>query len=172
MAHLLRVQRSVVDFFLATLLTVGAFAFAGCVAQSSLSDDDRQSITVTLERQRDAWNAGNLEGYMDGYSRSPQLVFTSGGRIRRGWEQTLQRYQKAYANREQMGQLSFTDVEIVGLSASSAVVLGHWQLRETPKSGAGIFSLVVVKEPSGWKIIHDHSSKRAKSKPDDETKRQ
>jgi hypothetical protein len=46
---------------------------------------DRAAITAVLGRQMEAWNRGDLVGYMDGYARTPKLIFTSGGSIRRGW---------------------------------------------------------------------------------------
>ena len=40
------------------------------------------------------------------------LRFASGDTVQRGWQQTLERYQKHYDTREKMGTLSFQDLEI------------------------------------------------------------
>ncbi len=75
-----------------------------CAHQRAFTPDDRRQIEAVLEQQRQAWNRGDLPGYMAGYARSEQLVFTSGAKIRRGWEATLAAYQKRYgADRARYG---------------------------------------------------------------------
>src|SRR5688572_32234384 len=36
------------------------------------------AIRTVLNEQRDAWNRGSIDGYMDGYDRSTETVFISG----------------------------------------------------------------------------------------------
>lgn len=96
---------------------------------------------------------------MDGYHRRPDVVFTSGGNIRRGWEATLAAYRTRYVEGDaKMGTLSFSDLEVQPLGAEAAVVLGHWALRDTPQAGHGVFSLVFTESDDRWAILHDHSS--------------
>jgi ketosteroid isomerase-like protein len=124
-----------------------------------LNPAERREIEAVIEQQRLAWNRGDLVGYMDGYARTPGLVFTSGGKIRRGWDETLAAYQKRYGgDRQRMGQLAFEILDVQAVGAGAAVVLGRWRLRETPESGSGVFSLVVEQQRSGWRIVHDHTS--------------
>ena len=54
-----------------------ALFLAACAAR--FSGADRAAVTAVIEQQRAAWNRGDLAGYMDGYARTPELVFTSGG---------------------------------------------------------------------------------------------
>jgi beta-aspartyl-peptidase (threonine type) len=122
-------------------------------------------VVAVLERQRDAWNRGDLEGYMDGYLRSPDLVFTSGGGVRRGWDETLARYRARYgAAPGAMGRLGFEILDVRPLGAApaaaptAAVVLGRWELTGTPEAGGGVFTVVMERTPSGWRIVHDHTS--------------
>jgi ketosteroid isomerase-like protein len=96
-----------------------------CAASKRLNPAERREIEAVFERQRLAWNRGDLAGYMDGYARTPALTFTSGGKIRRGWDETLAAYQKRYGgDRAGMGQLSFDLVDVTGVGAGAAVVLG------------------------------------------------
>jgi ketosteroid isomerase-like protein len=113
-----------------------------------------------LERQRLAWNRGDLAAYMDGYAKSPDLVFTSAGQVRRGWQATLQRYKSRYGgDRAGMGQLAFAILGVQPLGADGAVVLGRWRLTGTPNAGGGVFSVVLERRPEGWRIVHDHTSR-------------
>jgi beta-aspartyl-peptidase (threonine type) len=142
----------------ATAVVFAVTTLTACRAHE-LSPADREAIHAVLERQRDAWNAGDVDRFMDGYQRSAEIVFTSGGKIRRGYEATLAAYRDRYADRGAMGYLEFRDVEIQDLGGDAAVVLGHFEVTESPEANAGVFSLVFVHGDSGWRIVHDHSSR-------------
>lgn len=120
----------------------------------------QREIQETLARQDVAWNAGDIEGFMESYWRSPDLTFSSGGRVTRGWEQTLDGYRNRYPDRAAMGRLGFTDLEVTPLSKTTALVLGRWHLDRTDPVG-GVFTLVLRKEGGRWVIIHDHTSREA-----------
>src|SRR5262249_31585882 len=74
---------------------------AGCASTpphvGHFEASDRVAIQAVLDSQIAAWNHGDLPGYMDGYARIPGLIFTSGGDIRRGWQEALDHYQARYA---------------------------------------------------------------------------
>jgi ketosteroid isomerase-like protein len=141
-------------------------AGAGCASNKRLNPAERREIEAVFERQRLAWNRGDLAGYMDGYARTTALTFTSGGKIRRGWDETLAAYQKRYGgDRAGMGQLTFEILDVTGVGAGAAVVLGRWRLTETPQAGSGVFSVVLEQGPEGWRIVHDHTSSDAKAAP-------
>ena len=135
------------------------FAQAASSAQSNKRDPTSEAaIRAVLDAQRDAWNRGDIEGYMDGYDRSPDTVFVSGDRINRGWQMVLDRYKKSYDSREKMGVLTFSDVEITMLSKDAAGVLGRWRLKRANDEPHGTFTLLFRKTKAGWKIVHDHTS--------------
>lgn len=134
---------------------------------------DRAAIVDVLRAQQDAWNRGDLEGFLRGYDPGPELVFTSGGQIRRGFAETRARYQARYGGDGQrtMGHLEFEILEVRLLGADGAVVLGRWHLSfpearadastaDTAASG-GVFSLAFLRSPAGWRIVHDHTSTSA-----------
>ena len=118
----------------------------------------KAAIRAVLEGQAAAWNRGDIEGYMDGYDRSPDTVFVSGDHINRGWQTVLDRYKKNYDSREKMGFLTFSDIEINILGKEAAVVLGRWHLKRANDEPHGMFTLLFRKTKSGWKIVHDHTS--------------
>lgn len=115
-------------------------------------------IEAVLSHQAEAWNSGNLSGYMEGYWKSDSLLFTSGGTLRRGWQSTFEKYRRTYSSRQKMGRLSFSQLEVRLLSDSSAWVFGAWELARTSDHPAGLFTLLLKKFPAGWRIIHDHTS--------------
>jgi len=148
---------------------LGPLADLACAHTGGFGGDDRTAIVAVLRAQQDAWNRGDLEGFLRGYEPSPDLLFTSGGKVRRGFAATRARYRSRYlgstaastaesrtANR--MGQLEFEVQDIRGLGRDGAIVLGHWRLTSTPEAGEGVFSLAFLRTPAGWRIVHDHTS--------------
>ena len=143
------------------LFGLALLLLAAC-GERTLSQGDRASITAVLDQQRDAWNRGDLDAFMDGYQRSNDLLFASGGKVQRGWQQTLDRYRARYGSQPgDMGTLAFSEIEITDLGGSAALVLGRYTLTETPKAGTGIFTLIFSRTPAGWRIIADHTSAEA-----------
>jgi ketosteroid isomerase-like protein len=117
-------------------------------------------IRALLDAQVTAWNAGKLEEFMDGYWRSPELSFFSGGRKLSGWDATIERYRKTYqAEGREMGKLVFSDLDIQQLGPNAAVVRGRWELTMSDgKKPGGLYTLIFRRFKKGWKIVHDHTS--------------
>jgi uncharacterized protein (TIGR02246 family) len=141
------------------LLVLLIAACASSPAVRRFAPMDRTAVTDVLDRQAKAWNAGDLAGYMDGYAKIDGLIFTSGGKVRTGWQDAFDHYQKKYATAPKaMGHLEFAVTQVQPLGADGAVVLGLWKLTESEHPGEGVFSLVFERRPEGWRIIHDHTS--------------
>jgi len=138
---------------------VVCFLVAAILGSTSLSAQSPQSeISAVLKMQQDAWNRGDIDTFMNGYSRSEDTVFVSGDEVTRGWQKVLDRYKKKYSDRAKMGTLTFSDLEITPLSNDSAVVLGSWELKRASDKPHGRFTLIFRLFPEGWKIVHDHTS--------------
>ncbi len=125
---------------------------------------DRAAITKILDTQQKAWNQGDVDAFLEGYWRSPELTFSGSSGIARGWDDVLARYKKNYPDRAAMGQLDFSNLEFRFLGADAALVLGHWHLTRAQGDVGGVFSLVWQRFPEGWRIIHDHTSAVAETK--------
>jgi ketosteroid isomerase-like protein len=97
---------------------------------------------------------------MQGYEDSPATTFI-GKSLEHGYAMILARYKKAYPNKEAMGMLDFSAIEVRSLGPGYAVVTGKFHLTRSPSGGgdaSGVFSLVWEKTPQGWKTILDHTS--------------
>jgi len=122
------------------------------------SQNATAQIRSVLRAQQDAWNRGDIDGFMNGYGRSASTVFVSEDTIRRGWETVRERYRKKYSDRAKMGTLAFSDLEIMLLSPDAGVVLGRWSLKRVNDQPHGRFTLIFKRLPEGWRIVHDHTS--------------
>lgn len=138
-----------------------ALLLAGCVHTNvhthanSGTYDDALEIRNVLDTQVEAWNAGNIDAFMAGYWKNEQLRFGSGGTIERGWQATLERYQRNYSSREAMGSLSFDDLDVQVFSNEAAVVHGRWKLKRAADTPGGLFTLVFRDFGDGWVIVSD-----------------
>jgi len=116
------------------------------------------AVRAVLEAQSDAWNRGDVDGFMDGYARSPDITFVSGDSFTRGWQTVHDRYKKNYDSREKMGTLTFSDLEPTVLSPDAVMVRGRWHLQRAKDEPHGRFTLIFRHTKAGWRIVHDHTS--------------
>ena len=143
----------------ATIFSLAVLLLGTALGQPHESAE-ASAIRQVLTDQAAAWNRSDLESFMRGYARSPELTFYSGGTITAGWEKTLERYRTRYQTQgRQMGKLIFSELEIHVLAPDAAWVGGRWRLEMTDGTHpGGLFTLVFRKLPEGWRIIHDHTS--------------
>jgi ketosteroid isomerase-like protein len=147
---------------LAALLLVAIFP-SSISAQRAAGTNKRsdriiRAVRTVLDAQVEAWNRGDIEGYMAGYRRSEETVFVSGDSLTRGWQTVLARYKKNYDSREKMGTLTFSDLEITPIGSDAAIAVGRWHLQRAKDEPHGRFTLIFRKTRQGWRIVHDHTS--------------
>jgi ketosteroid isomerase-like protein len=131
---------------------------AGCATFQP--EPEKAQILKVLTDQADAWNRGDLEGFLAGYRRSDEIVFAGGGDVHRGFDAMAARYRKAYGSREKMGTLAFSNLAFESIESDRAVVTGSWDLQRAGDKPGGVFTLILRKYPEGWRIVHDHTSSR------------
>ncbi|MCA1556970.1 MAG: nuclear transport factor 2 family protein [Acidobacteria bacterium] len=129
-------------------------------APKTMRRDERlmREVRAVLDAQVEAWNRGDIEGFMSGYAQSPDTIFVSGDSVTRGWQTVLDRYKRGYDTREKMGTLTFSELEIKPLAKDMAVVVGRWALKRAGDEPKGRFTLILRRTRAGWRIIHDHTS--------------
>ena len=118
-------------------------------------------IRTLLKNSEAAWNRGDLAAFASDYEDSPETTFIGREITRGGTQAILERYRRNYPNREAMGRLAFSEIEIRTLAPDVALATGKYELKRTVAAGgdtSGRFTLVLRKSAAGWKIIHDHSS--------------
>ena len=115
-------------------------------------------IFKTLTKQAEAWNKGDLKGFMDTYWHSDSLMFVGKNGVTYGWEATLKQYQKSYPDTASMGHLHFVPVQLKRLSVLYYSLTGKWHLTRTIGDLEGHFTLLLKKVKNRWLIVLDHSS--------------
>jgi len=117
-----------------------------------------ESIHQVMNLQANAWNNGDIEGYMQGYWNSDSLIFTGGKTKTTGWLQATKRYKKSYPSKAAMGVLAFSQLETSLISDLTAFTTGAWVVKTDSTLSEGRFTLVWKKMHNQWLIIADHSS--------------
>ncbi len=147
-----------------TLVAAVALVAMPALAQKQSVDSTgyaavNSAVRAVMDAQVTAWNHHDLEGFMAGYWKSPELTFFSGTTETQGWEPTLERYRRSYqAEGHDMGTLSFSDLKVEELGTDAAFVRGKFQLAMPDgKQPHGVFTLIFRKFPEGWRIVHDHT---------------
>lgn len=119
---------------------------------------DEKQIRSILEKQRQAWNSGNIETFMEAYWKSDSLMFIGKSGVTYGWQNTLDNYKKGYPDTAAMGHLDFDIIQVKRLSVLYYFVLGKWHLTRSIGNVGGHFTLILRKVNGKWVIISDHSS--------------
>jgi uncharacterized protein (TIGR02246 family) len=121
------------------------------------------AIRQLLDQQAADWNRGDVEAFMKAYEDSPTTTFV-GQKVEYGYGAILERYRKLYSTQSAMGKLTFSHLAIRVLDSNYATATGNFHLERTAAGGGnadGIFSLLLKNDPTGWKIILDHSNRVA-----------
>ena len=154
-------NRNLFSSFYKINMTKSIFTLLFCFIVSFASAqtaNDKKAILNVLERQRQAWNKGDVETFMEGYVKSDSLLFVGKSGPTYGWQQTLDNYKKTYKGKEGMGILTFGIKKIEFLNNDVAFVLGSWHLKREKDEPQGYYTLLFKKIKGAWKIIVDHSS--------------
>ncbi len=138
--------------------TIILFIFFSCSVKPTVynnTDSPRKSIRNTMRIQEEAWNRGDLEGFMQGYWKSDSLKFVGSSGISYGWKRTLNNYKKSYPNKEIMGKLHF-DIDLIEkLSKDIYYLIGRYTLTRKQDMPSGYFNLIWKKINGKWYIVTD-----------------
>src|SRR5207244_4271136 len=139
-------MKHILNLLLGIAVSLAYFMPTSIAAQTRKPESRIEAaIRAVLEAEAAAWNRGDIEGYMDGYDRSPKTEFVGGDTITRGWQTVLDRYKQRYNTREKMGMLTFSDLEFTALRKDAMLVLGRWRLKRANDERHGTFTLLFRK---------------------------
>jgi uncharacterized protein (TIGR02246 family) len=140
-------QRTIL-FFLITIF----------LSSSCLAEDLKEEISQVLKKQNEAWNKGDLDGYVRPYDDSGDFVFVS-STIIRSPQKLKERYELRYkAGEADFGEISVSELEVQELAPGLARAWGRWKVAFERTQITGLFTLILQKKAGQWRIIHDHSN--------------
>lgn len=114
------------------------------------------AIKKVLDIQQQCWNNGDIDGFMEGYWNSKELIFTSlNHKPEYGWKNTLERYRNSYPNKKSMGEFKYEILDLKLTSSSTSTVKGKWELIRENDNPNGLFWLDINKFEKDWLITKD-----------------
>jgi hypothetical protein len=99
-----------------------------------------------MSNSADAWNRGDLPAFASYYEDSAQTTFMGREMGRGGMQAILERRRKSYPNRDAMGTLTFSEIEMRPLAAGPVLVTGKYELKRTAPAG-GLGTLYLDRAP-------------------------
>ena len=102
---------------------------------------DEQKILSILDKQTQAWNRGDFDGFMKGYLESDSLMYIGKSGVTYGFTATLNSYKRNYAGSDKMGQLRFDILHLKRLGKKHYLVVGKWFLKRNAGDVGGHYTL-------------------------------
>jgi len=139
----------------------------GGVSSSTASPDysaDVQLITDQIARQYQSWKAGDIEGYMAAFWKSPLLVYIIDSDVLFGWTNAYDIIRRDFPAGHDVGNPVLERLQVNSVTADTAVSVEWWTVHFKAVDVHGNTSSTWNKFPEGWRIIECHTSSSEFSK--------
>jgi ketosteroid isomerase-like protein len=135
-----------------------AIGLASREVQRSVADT--QQVYGILLKMLDRWNAHDIEGYMEVYCKSPELLVVVDAEQFNGWQQLHDSYINGYLDRIAMGFIQPKRIQIKLLKPDLALALTWWSVTfpSSKQEMTGNSTMNLQKFDDGWKIVASHTS--------------
>lgn len=132
----------------------------GSPVPANQRDAAAKEIVSMMNASAQAWNRGDLDGFVSYYEPDMTTTFIGRTGIVRGRAAIRAVYAPRFAPGGVRDSLSFENVNIDVLAPGLANVIAWYRLtRGDSTTGHGPTSLVMRRDGDGtWRIVHDHSS--------------
>ena len=118
------------------------------------------SAEQAFAAMRTAWNRGDLEGSLDGYWDSPDLVWVNGAGISHGFAEFAEGMRADFAEApEAMGEFTAEILDSRRIAEDSAITVARWSIsRDGEELMGGVSTMLWRRFGEEWKIILEHAS--------------
>jgi uncharacterized protein (TIGR02246 family) len=138
----------------------GGWLFDSLATTPSATTPDAQQVYVLLLKMLDRWNAHDIEGHLEVYWKSPELLVVVDSEQFNGWQQLHSSYINGYPDRNSMGYISPARIQVKLLKPDLALALTWWSITfpNSKQKVVGNTTMNLQKFDDGWKIVAAHSS--------------
>lgn len=156
--------RRLVSIALAGVCCAALLVPTPAVSQNSdpLFTASREQLDVVkiILAQQNAWNKGDLDGYLSHYKDAPDTQAVLANLVR-GVDNIRAAYRQNFPNKDAMGEIEDTDIDVRTMGDNYALATGKYHLNRSKKSGGsidGTFMELFEKTPNGWQVIFSQST--------------
>jgi ketosteroid isomerase-like protein len=117
-------------------------------------------VTKVILAQQAAWNTGDLDRYVSFYKDAPDTEAILAGPTM-GLAAIRNAYHINFPNRDAMGAIENSEVNVRSLGDNFALATGKYHLQRSKKGGGdafGTFTQVFEKTSAGWQIIFSENT--------------
>jgi len=134
--------------------------FDSLASISAATKSDGQQVYEVLLNMLDRWNAHDIEGHLEAYWKSPELLVVVDSEQFNGWQQLHDSYINGYPDRSSMGFISPARIQVKLLKPDLALALTWWSISfpSSKQKVVGNTTMNLQKFDDGWKIVAAHSS--------------
>jgi uncharacterized protein (TIGR02246 family) len=113
-----------------------------------------------LLKMLDRWNAHDIEGHLEAYWKSSELLVVIDSEQFNGWQQLHDSYVNGYPGATAMGFVEPTRIQVRLLKPDLALALTWWTINfpSSHQKVIGNTTMNLQKFDDGWKIVASHSS--------------
>lgn len=141
------------------LLVLLPAALVGCRFEMGEEEDLERSIVTMLQRSADAWNGGDLDGFLAAYAEGTSTSFMTPDGPVYGRSSIRASYAPLFEPGAGRDSLRLENLNVRPLPPLIGIVTGRYVFeREGTVTDSGWFTVVVRRAGDGWRIVHDHSS--------------
>jgi hypothetical protein len=129
-------------------------------SESDSTRPDAQRVYEVLLKMLDRWNAHDIEGHLEVYWKSPELLVVVDSEQFNGWQQLHDSYINGYPDRNAMGFIEPKRIQVKLLKADLALALTWWSVSfpSSKQKVVGNTTMNLQKFDDGWKIVASHTS--------------
>jgi len=140
--------------------TPSGWQFDSLTSARSASTSDSQEIYEVLLKMLDRWNAHDIEGHLEVYLHSPDLLVVVDSEQFNGWQQLHDSYINGYPDRNSMGYITPARIQVKLLKPDLALALTWWSISfpTSKQKVVGNTTMNLQRFADGWKIVASHSS--------------
>jgi uncharacterized protein (TIGR02246 family) len=137
-----------------------AWQFGSLPANSSVSKPDDQQVYEILLKMLDRWNAHDIEGHLEAYWKSSELLVVIDSEQFNGWQQLHDSHVNGYPGATGMGFIQPNRIQVRLLKPDLALALTWWTINfpSSHQKVVGNTTMNLQKFDDGWKIVASHTS--------------
>ena len=129
-------------------------------SRSDAPEPDAQRVYEILLKMLDRWNVHDIEGHLEAYWKSPELLVVIDSEQFNGWQQLHDSYLHGYPDRSAMGSIEPGRIQVKLLKPDLALALTWWTINfpTSNQKVVGNTTMNLQKFDDGCKIVASHSS--------------
>jgi uncharacterized protein (TIGR02246 family) len=141
----------------------GGWEYDSAQGKANVSKSDAQQVYELLLKMLDRWNAHDIEGHLEVYWKSPELLVVVDSEQFNGWQQLHDSYINGYPDRSTMGFIQPKRIQVKLLKPDLALALTWWSVTfpSSKQTVVGNSTMNLQKFSDGWKIVASHTSTAA-----------